>query len=54
MKVCQFFKHQANDAESVNQMKDAKNELKKEYKRLFMRERRKVEKEERDAKSNKR
>jgi len=54
MKGCQFFKHRVNDAEFVNKMKDAKNELKKEYKRLYMQERRKAEREGSDAESNKR
>ena len=54
MKGCQFFKHQVQDLEYVNQMKHAKNKIKKDYKRRYMQARRKAQKEAREKESNKR
>lgn len=54
MKGCRFFKHRLHDLEFVQQMKHAKNEMNKEYKRRYMQQKRRALKEAREAEKNKR
>lgn len=49
MKGCRFLKHQLQDLEFVRQMKQAKNEMKKGYKRRYMQQKRRALKEASEA-----
>ena len=54
MKGCHFFKHRLHDLKFVKQMKHAKDEMKKEYKRRYMQQKRRAQKEAREVEKNKR